>query len=417
MRRGLTGFIISLLVFITGCLEGPPPAATDLRRTLTPNQAEAERLALKGEALLTPVSFVHANDLFNQALSFDPENLRAGLYQALLAPAMKTRGLLTRIAPYVEGLPDRMRQNYERNVSEIKQAGMRDFLMSGTTEDLKTEADVQNFLHELTSTLGTARAYIKANKMREMELTANHHANYNDPNCHVHSSGGNYEILGCGTASLHTYKLSLPDFEYFQQVVAGYQIFGTVISAYDTTGANELVHYLEGTSNSTEYSVIEFLKGISRFGTLRANHRLGEIIAMGSDLVAGLRWAKSLKRSQCPNGVPSHRPGHVVDRGICIRETTEDGRSVDRLLDIADLAFQSATVEFSFAKPDGGMFVTQVQPYRMFVQPILDLKKLAPTSFSSCGRSENFGDETLGGVFPRVDASRALLANRSTQCP
>ncbi|MGZ3723861.1 MAG: hypothetical protein ACXVA9_13050, partial [Bdellovibrionales bacterium] len=183
MRKGLIGFLAFSVIFLNGCLEGE---TSNKEAKLTANQAESERLAQAGEALLTPVSFMFADELFTQALNLDSQNMRAGLYKSILGPVMKTRGFMARIAPYISTLPENIQNNYRNASARMVQADVRDFYFNGPA-DLKTEIDVQNLLQEVVEQFSNARKYIRANKTRVIDLKATVYSTPAASDCKVQS--------------------------------------------------------------------------------------------------------------------------------------------------------------------------------------------------------------------------------------
>src|SRR5687768_15532354 len=76
------------------------PNGKDIRVEVS-DKMDAEELALAGEQLISPATFMLAQKTFNMSLTKDPNNKRAQFYTAMLKPWMASRGLAVRLKPVI----------------------------------------------------------------------------------------------------------------------------------------------------------------------------------------------------------------------------------------------------------------------------------------------------------------------------
>jgi hypothetical protein len=413
MYLRILGALVFTLYTLVGCLEGSSSAGgTDAEKKLTPNEAEAERLALSAETLVNPVAFMYAFDIFTKAQTLDPQNQRAGIYLALLQPIMRTQGMLARVGPYVASLPQELRTDFSHQANRVQPASLHNFLFNGIA-DLKSEADVQGLVAQVTADVANARQYIKSIKGTNFVAHLTIYKELNNPECAAVSDGnGGYDMQECGQGKLHTAILAQPDFEYVQQILAGLQAYGTVATAYDATGFSLLMHALGG-STASEADVVDYVRGLPSMGLLKSQQHLPDLLAMGSDLVAAVRWLQSMQAQLCPNGIPIDRPGYLIPLGMCQEKVDQEGRTLDALLNLWTMALQGSTVDYMFRKHDGTKITTKVQLHSPLAHPIFDARAILPTQFDHCGRGVNIGDGTLAGFFPNGDAASLILRSKA----
>ena len=134
---------------------------------------KAEKLARAGEELVqgNHFAFMYADEIFETALMFDEDNLRAQVYRALLAPSMNMRGIVTRIRPLAAKNP-KYKKNLETAIKEIQQEypkSLSNFLLDGL-QDIKTEAHAQAYADSMIKVYNQSREFFKKNRDKKLTL-------------------------------------------------------------------------------------------------------------------------------------------------------------------------------------------------------------------------------------------------------
>jgi hypothetical protein len=372
---------------------------------------------------MTPLGFMYADVVFDKALEIDPKNDRARFYKAFLKPVMSLRGSLARVKPLVDLSDSATRTNYKKTIDEIPNSGLRTFLLDGPA-DIVDEKSAQDFLAQYRNELNEYRLFLRENKGLKLtlnlsELSWQGRIDEVVKECPVQEvSYGTYEIINCDFSKVLQVDVSRADIEIMQQIVAGYQLYSIMYTTYDATG---LIN-LSSAQPLTQKQAVLFLKSNSDFGKLRKDHQLETVLSMGSDVVAGVRWALTIQNELCPNGSanPKNRPGLLFREGICVKSRTDDGRSVQEILRTVESAIAGQSTPNVFI----GRGINEGQTYDSVVNiaaplknPVQDLKSMMPTKFDQCGNATDVGDNTLGGLFPQGDAKTILTLQQEINKP
>jgi len=406
---------------------GTPVRVVDTNLTdeskLLDDQSKAEKLALAGEQLVTPVAFMYADSVFDQALSIDSENFRANFYKRFLAPFMSLKGYMARFKPLIVQKGEEAKKRYEERIKNMPNSGLKTFLLDGP-EDITNEKTAQIFLDGLVKAKSEFRAFLEKNKDRELTLNINSvelmnkAMNKAEEDCRVEQiSEGVFEYSEeCSMAEVLQVKVERADFELLKHITAGHEIYATLLTAYDVTGVikkDEIVG-----KDATQEQVVEYFRSIEDFGKIRENHGLKNIQAMGSDAVVGLKWAYELRQKLCPKGREDklNRPGHLFKNGLCVPEYSKDGEPIEQVLAFFERVMNAETVEMVIPKnksKTNDEVRTQVAYLSPLVNPVVDLKTIMPINFNECGNAMDVGEPTMGGYFPLGDATHVLTATGS----
>lgn len=369
------------------------------------NQEKAERLAEAAERLLLPGSFMYSHDIAEAALAIDPENRKARLIHALTAPAMELKGIFTRIEPLAKSKPAQYGE-FKRFTRDLKrsnpESAVTRFLFDGP-KDIHTEREFQEVVARFTAKLDELRLTLKNLKNGpELSIYINEPAfkemalNNAIKNCVVREIGPMYfDISRCDLSSAYERKLNRADFEMLQHIVAGYQVYLTILNGWDLSGVYAKSHLMTDDPNQ----VMDLLFQDPQFGTLRETHGYGAIPETLQDALIGAQYALDMQPSLCRMGVdhPNNRPGYAFENGLCISRDND----LDTTLVIIEKMLQGPT-EISLTSGDKEIKTTidALAPIRT---PIADLRSLRPTELDACGQVTKIGDSTVGGLFPNGD--------------
>lgn len=410
--------------FLTGCSNGRAPgsaidgsslnvAAIRADSSLTPAQ-KAERLATAAERLVTPTSFMYADEIASQALEIDPQNTRARFWRAALGPAMAGRGLVARIEPLAKKNSRRWME-YRKAVGSIRQHPEKDvvqFLLDGP-KDIANESDVQEFVAVVTSKLDKARETMKEIKETELVVRLNTESlkqaamDRKVRSCRVTTSGnGVYQFENCEFSEAYEVRLNQADFEMIQQSIAGYQVYLTLLNSIDLSGAFAVAE--RGTDASPEQVARELLQN-PKFGRLRDGRAIGAIPTLLKDAVMGVRYAQSIQGELCPSDrgqLGPVRPGYLFEGGLCLEPSNE----TDAALRTIETLLSGTPVVIPFTIGQRTVPV-MADVAGFFSNPIKDVRELLPLQRNECGSVIGAGDGKLGGLFPTGDLNVILAAH------
>lgn len=411
----------------------------------TSDVEKAEQLALAGEQLMTPGGFFYADQIFDEALKYDSSNMRAQFYKALNAPMMNMKGIYTRVEPIVLKDSKETIRDYEEILEENNYAvAIKDFLIDGE-KDIDSESKVQDFLQTQSKAYDQLRKFLKANKGKTLtinfpELLWKDAHSRRELICKTKETHHGTFYTNCDTDfNLHTVKIERADMEAMQQMTAGIVIYHTLLTAYDVSGAQAIHQALnpKGASDlaiieNSDKRIMEEINKHSSFGVLNDGNQLAGIIDLGSDALAGTRWAIKLQDKLCPE-VKAYRKsaedlkyealyakygyqynadlneirreGMAIEQGICIEKKTSEGKSVDKILKSIELALAGNIMTLKgYEHKTGNRVETLVKYSNLVENPIVDLKTL-PKSYNECGNIESLSNDSLNGVFVNNDAT------------
>lgn len=381
-------------------------------KTLSPVE-KAEKLALAGEQLTTPTGFMYADLVFDQALSLDSNNKRAQFYKAFLATPMSLRGIMARVKPLAYSHA-KSKKEYDEAVKNLPNSGLKTFLFDGAG-DIKNEKDIQGFLTQIYDAQDQFRNFLKSNKSLELTLNVSDWAIQGSiqktlEECSVNQvSEGVYDVKKCDLINALEVKLNRADIEALQQITAGFQIYFATFISYDATGTIAVSRKYEGKNVSNKILYKELAQNVD-FGKLRNADALKNIVSMGTDAVAGVRWASQIQNELCQYGEENanNRKGFLFGKGLCIKTENEDGSKLEDVLRMVDTVLAGQTIEVKVGKNQE--ITTLAKPIAVLENPIADLKSLRPVH-NACDKIQSVSDDTLGGIFPNHDGNEVLASD------
>lgn len=392
--------------------------------SLSPRQ-KAELLIMEAEGFNHLYGAMLADEILARALVWQPDNLKAQMYRKLIAPALVFKGILTRLDPFIKGEPqERVQGFYKSRDQDLKGTGLGLFLTDGSP-DIRTERQMQEVFDQFIAKQDEARlffAQIKRIKGLSFVVRYNRikhpHSKY-IKKCNAWKvRPGVYARRLCDNLISRYYKVEMVDFEVFQQVMAGVKIYSTLAVSYDATGLIDHNRFTWKNQLNPE-QIITRMRQVEKFGRLRKGKTLQSIHGLGVDLFAGAKWAHRLQDRLCPTGKESriNRPGFAIDHGVCIHDSSR--MRIDALFDAIEIALsgqanpvvvtkRSLHVQGEWVAHRPVKYQTEMAFFAPIINPVKDLKPLAPTKFNECGQPTNVGEESLGGLFPLRDATRTL---------
>jgi hypothetical protein len=384
---------------------------------------KAEKLALAAEQLMSPTSFMYADEVASTALSIDPSNPRAKLVRGLLGPIMTSQGVLSRIKPIMSKTKESQKAYAEivADSANWPNSGLKTFLFNGK-EDITSVSDVQKYLAQSERAYENLRNVLK--DLRDTTLTINipdqwqaSEIERKAKHCEAQKLGeGIYEVE-CDLSGALQYKMNIADFESLRHITAGLEIYQSVLNAYSYEGSIEVSEQFKGQTPKSS-TVYRALLQNPAFGKLRSEHSLRKVIDMGLDGVAGVRWVQANQNTLCPKGDNQiNRPGYVFERGICIDDDNKkvsENETLGSVLRTIELALRGGTIVETFKNDwTGQKVVSELKPAAFFSEPILDVRNLGAIQFDACDNIQSIADGTLGGVFIRGDFNDVLKVTKS----
>lgn len=386
---------------------------------------KAEALALIGEKLVTPVSFMFADEVLTQAIKFDAGNPRAQLYKYIVAPAMVLKGSLRGIRPLANKLTQYSQDKFTEMDTKLSASrSLYLFLVDGPA-DINNEEKLQQLLDKVYGQQDKLRLFargFKRNVLKVAPVIINGPEREVLAQCQVAPVGKRdgyhqkYEVSACPWSKVYETTIDSGDIEVMQHAFAGAEIATILATSYDATGGVLYERYISNRNVTTEQGV-RFINELPSAGKLRASSSIRMIHGMGTDAYAGARWAQQYQDRLCPKGhYQDNRPGRLFSRGLCVQDLPDpNAPKAETFLRAVSAALSGASTEMGVADEQISVvelsnktswdYRTKANVFAPLNNPVADLKTLLPNQFDRCGQPLNVGDSTLGGLFPNGDAN------------
>lgn len=407
MKSNLLGAgLLSVMVLASACNKPKDNNETEIRY----KQQSSEELALAGEQLMTPSSFVLADKVLSEALAKDAGNKRAQLYKALLKPFLVFRGYGVRLRPLVKAHGDMVA--FEKGLDEIPASTTRDFVMDGQ-EDIRTIADAQNLLVQYRNANIELYNWLKANEDLELVINlnpwifSNAVRNYLD-DCRLIESSPEGMRVKCDHRNVLQRKFTTVDNIALRQGVAGLALYGIIYTSYSMDGVEKIINVSKQRELTTDESM-KLFNSVPEAGVLRADNTMKYIHTFGSDYAYAMNFVIKNQQKVCPAGTPTvdkQRKGQVFENGFCIEN------DIQKDLATLNQALKGAfTTEF--IGQDGFKHSVTVDPFALALRPSANIRTYLPSALDKCGHAVSYADKTLGGILPKGDVEQYL--DRSCQ--
>jgi hypothetical protein len=415
------------------------------------NSQKADKLAEFGESLMSPLSIMSIEEIFDAALTLDPKNAKARLYKSAIQITKPLKGLLNRIYPLVATQSYERQQRYAEFINiKLLKSPARSFLLDGP-QDIMTELDLQEVAVLIIERLNDFRKLIGEIKQTHPNLTFFFNRLWGQTKilpvefdaCSVRRQGTIYYFGDClSLVYIKTIKqVTSIDLELLQQLIGAYQVTGLMITGYDLSGFIRMVDDSE-TYALTAKQVKERLVKMPRFGRIMNRFQIAKILPLALDLQKSYAWAQKNKNDVCRD-----RSSAIAESGYCLdtKPSTALSSLIPYLLqalfpaDHKDVQVKAASFpylykvlnwpsrseEFSilskglarasyekvFSKELDKKVLTlrsEINPLVVMVTPPSDLKNLFPDRFDKCGNMTHLSDPTLAGFFPKGDAAEVI---------
>ena len=412
---------VGLVGMTTGCNESKSKKKTavvdtqSLKQSGKTIQESAENLALAGEQLVSPISFMYADIVFDLALKADPNNKRAQFFKAFLKPMMNMKGILNRIKPVVDTLSAEQQKEYNEFIAKAPISALKTFLLDGP-QDIKTEEDALRYMDEDTASWEAIRVFMKNNKDLNLDINImtldgveNALRRATEKCIALESSSEVFEVdQSCDYLNALKVNISRADVEAMQHMAAGMQIYGILGSSYSLNGVRSFIDTNKDKKLSNK-EIIDHFKNSTTAGKLR-NSGLSKIPQMGVDAAAGARWALTAQAKLCPYGNTknTNRPGFLFSKGLCIDEVDEEGTPTTDLIKRVETLLTGGMMTIEGEREDGSIVTAEIKPAAPLLNPIKDLRSITPISYNECDKPVRLADDTIGGLFPNKDGNSHL---------
>lgn len=403
---------LALVVGTTACQKNEKVVDANKADIRANSTMEPEPVALAGEQLVSPYTFMLADKVFDMALAKDPNNYRSRFYKALLKPLMVFQGVTKRLRPYVTAKGDI--RKFDMIAAEMPNSPALDFMLNGT-EDIADAAGVQALIDRYIDALAELYQFLKTNE--ETALTVNLNAQVWEAqlrkdvadDCAIITDTEQERHVRCNVRSILQRKIALPDMIALRHQVAGMMLYAMIYNSYSLDGVDDLIVETQKNPHSKANTAEQYAKldNLPRFGLLRPSQRFGMLRTFGADLSAAWKYVVSHRSDVCPaTEYPWQKPrkGYVFAGGFCqYGVRSEDEKNV-ALLDQA----MRGPISILTKNGEGRTFSLMLDAFRFADQPIANLKSVFPAQYNACGEVAAFRDPSFGGVLPRGDGNVLL---------
>ena len=405
---------------------------------------KAEELALSAEQLIQMSGMMYAGEILDMALELDANNRRANFWKEFSLTNESFRGWYSRFKNLIAERPADETKDFYRDLREARNHPAFYEFITEERPELKNESDVQNFVDTHIAALDRFRNYLKSNKNSSLRIIIYQPKGSTENSakwgrrCHVtrttvrlaaHNVYPVYTISSCKVRGTKVAQLDRADFEALQHHVAGNQLLFAVMNTYKLDGAIAAYDKSKDASNKTKYET--FFKDDS-FGVIRSESFLRMVHSLGVDALAGYKHFVQQRDELCPNGIetPEQRVGKLFEDGICVIKGEDNYTTITRLVEksLAGDVIKMAVAEKQMSPHFPEWTETRVKPVELLkadeeiiyetdmivasplLNPIQDLRSVAPTKWNKCDRVEEIASADAGGALPYRDSADVLKA-------
>lgn len=344
---------------------------------------DAEILADEGERILSTQNMPASLAKFNEALQLNPKNTRADLWAAILKVHLEMKGLMGRIRPLIEAQPDGQ-VRYRRllgTVMNISEPERRSFFLAGRG-DITTTAEFQEWVDRLNLRLEEAREAIDRHKSEEVRLLMprdflGEYIHMTDPLGASRCKSISYGPIESESDTCDESKIAVlfnrADFEIVNGGLSMWEAELALLNAYRIDPAS--IAKIQDADNTTG-----FLAWLNNAKALRPSQQLALSDKSTQAFALSMRYAMAHMNEFCPSGKISFnaRPEHLISVGNCLESTDDELSRFSRMIDQI-IAHQPVTFWI------GHRDVIDLEPHRLFNQPLRDLSQLGLVESKGCG--------------------------------
>lgn len=386
------------------------------KRTAQESDVEySARLARIGEILVNnPVGITESDFLFNKALELNPNNDKALFYSAFTGIVLANRGIMNRGKALLEDS-----DVYDKSLSYLNDKlkypeFINFFIGSNTQSKLSDYQDIKRFV-QVDIVDAFDRASIKLNKISssvELILTQLRTDNsqtedncqqiteeeYTYTQCEVEEN-----MTGMSALAAKTFTVDATDTKILANSLKAYAAAFKMFTAYSIEGQKNLtnevkVMQMELDRDLTKQELARVVSRYDNYLVLEKDHKINEVVKDLEDIVSAGMDLETLNNQFCDNDL---REAHII-KTICLNEGSREG--MQKALDLL-----SGPQEVSLGKTKDGSDILIVVDLPAFLNnPVKDLKKLQPNSYSSDGSAQYTEEPNLNGLFPNKDLLKKI---------
>ena len=409
---------------LVGCSENKsvkaakPIASAQLASSLVESgktQEGAEMFARVGEILLSkPEGIVYANAMFEKALEANPNNGKANVYSALLAPYMKAKGFIPR---FKMALPDqKFRDALIDLEKKVKNGEVKEFIdfalvmPEGVKAGSKAD-DIRKFIRDEYA------GEIK-NSLAKLERVTEGVVLEIDRSSYIQSEI-KYDVCSFGSSTVNTVtgEIALGEIDQCVEVISHREVKKSVkLDAYDLKalkvilktqrtalmiassigldGAEAVKKKVEKGSIKTDKDAVLALEAAPRLLKIEGSKAdIKEIFDHSEDVMNDLIDFSKIQNEICKS---SDRNSNLLS-SICVSEET--AATVEQLL----MLVVGPTPLVIGVDQDEHDVSVDVDTRALLNSNVTSLQDLLPNKFDSNGKALDVKDPTFGGVFPNGD--------------
>lgn len=323
------------------------------------NEVDADNLADQGEDLISLTTLDEAQAKFAAALKLNPNNVRADVWTQMIASMQEIRGLIPRMRPFVESLPDGKRRYREmvENARQNDDPKFRTFMLASRTGDIRTVREFQEWLDRVNLRFDNLRGAISRHKNEEIRLVIPNeilgnerdnalHASIEDK-CEPQSFGPiQFQSFDCNEKTSE-FLLNRADSEAVIAYLSMLQSYFALMNAYQIDPS--VLPQLEK-ENEPPMAVLTRVGG-----ELREQTVLKSLDLKMQDLAIGVKFIIDQQKVACPSGgyTITNRPGYLFPYGLCTSdidktELERASRMIDQVINHLPLTIFSDKTPESF---------------------------------------------------------------------
>ena len=349
------------------------------------NKQKAEHLTAMGKQVVESPSVAHlALMLFDDALAFDDQNIKANFYSAALSPIFTLRGIPHRFSGFIKhqkDIDEFVKENRPKDVkSEVEAFVDYMYAKQEKSSEFKKISDIQNFivfdvLREMDHSL--LKLQIVENQ-RDFQDTFS------------------YKYWSNKFTLKHSVNFDQAEVHSLKVVYKALSMLLKTASSYQLDNALDIHEAYKNKKGIMFKTIVQASMKYPHFLTLRSNGRslLQSIVTDSSDIIEGLRIIAGILKSD----------GARYNLGFLLPSIDE--KSYEEIIAGLDnvATYLAGPVAVKMGKINEEVISLNINSTTLFANPLRDLRSIFPTQFTQDGRKGTlFPDLTFGGVIPHSD--------------
>lgn len=372
------------------------------------------------EEILLPSRFHEAQQKLAEALTYDPNNVRAQFWSNFLNVVVEFNGLIVRLRPYYEsqtGGAERWAK-LDRELLPATTDEWRAYIRTPRSSNgpgLTSTEDIRLYLDRVTERAEVFRLWLKANREREFtlrmpqELVGNNWFVRGSSQRCVSPGMGPLRLVSrnCGPGAMFEAKVNRADLDFMQIWFGSLQMQLVLAQAY-------LVNpqFLIDVPKSNEKDFVRMLLS-QQSGQLRAQNQLSLFKELTSEALIAMRFAMQRRSELCPRGnfSISNRPGYMMSVGLCVDPS--ENSAPQRTMAVMESLLAGRPVRVESGDAD-----LEIHALKLIEQPPASIDFLNRAKFDSCRQIEGFEPNDQATLQAYVASGRleSLLRSSARAC-